>query len=138
MPKAVVEALEMVNIDHNYCQRRLSAQRSENLPAERFLHVSSIEQAGERISNGLIAQTLAQLQICQGQADVFGHCYCQPEPRLLRFPLQTVWQTSGAFRDRVQFFALKVHEPQGLALCHDRDTKVGPRKTIVQVQTPYI
>ena len=58
MAVSVVENLEMVDVEHRQRKRRLAAPSAAELPQQGLVEILTVEQSGERISNGLRAQDL--------------------------------------------------------------------------------
>src|SRR2546428_2152311 len=88
--QAVVEALEVVEVEHDQPQAAPTARQAVQLALERLLHVAPVEQAGQGIADGLGAQILTQFQVCQSQRRVFGDSHGQP--------LLGLYQSQWAFR----------------------------------------
>src|SRR5690348_3301655 len=59
----VVELLEMIDVAQNDAKTFRIASRAVHLARQRFVEVSSIEQAGDRIANGLRLKPLAKFQV---------------------------------------------------------------------------
>src|SRR5207245_2246621 len=76
--QAVVEALEVVEVEHDQPQAAPTARQAVQLALERLLHVAPVEQAGQGIADGLGAQILTQFQVRQSQRRVFGDSQGQP------------------------------------------------------------
>ena len=57
----VIEALEMIKVDHHHRQRFFLAQGAMDFPRQRLVEVTPVEQAGQRITNRLLEQFLGAL-----------------------------------------------------------------------------
>ena len=68
---AVVEGLEMVEVEGHHRQRLLAPAAARHLAPERFGQVTAIEQAGERIAYRQVAQALPQAQVGQRLRELF-------------------------------------------------------------------
>ena len=72
----VVEAFEMVNIDHQQRQAvvttlGLQSRRAQQFTLGRLLKDPPVVQPGQNIADGLLSQRLSQLQIADGQTHLF-------------------------------------------------------------------
>src|SRR5581483_9379244 len=56
----VVDALEMVDVDHDHADRAPVPAGAEDLEPEPFLHLAPVVQAGEGIVHRLLEQLVAQ------------------------------------------------------------------------------
>ena len=72
MAVAVVEILEVVQVEGQHGQRKVAPFAARYLPTEGFGQVAPIEQAGERVANRQVAQALPKLQVGQGQGQLIG------------------------------------------------------------------
>ena len=72
----VVEALEMVEIDHHDRQRAFAALGEADVAIEHVLHVAAVVEPGERVAQGLGAQLLAQRDIGEGERHGVGQGGC--------------------------------------------------------------
>src|SRR5512134_2391264 len=69
----IIEALEVIEVEHDHTDRALQPQRAVEFPLESLLQITPVEQACERITNGLLPQKVSQLQIGQCQDDTISH-----------------------------------------------------------------
>ena len=69
----VIEPLEVVQVEHERGERPLFAVGAAQFAFQRFLHVTPVIEARQRIADGLDVQRLAQAQAGQRQAQVIGH-----------------------------------------------------------------
>src|SRR5882762_3112805 len=68
VPERVVEALEVVDIDHHYTEGQAAAPGAALFPAERFLEVAAVMEAGQPVMHDLVLQAevcLRQLPLRQ-------------------------------------------------------------------------
>ena len=56
VPVPVIDAFEVVQVDHDQAERQVLAAQSRQLSLQRFVEVAAVEQAGQRIANSLFAQ----------------------------------------------------------------------------------
>ncbi len=82
MTERVVELLEEVEVDHHDAQGAATAFCAAELALERLLQIATVEEAGQRIANRLIAQRLTELEIRDGEAELIGHGGGEPLLRL--------------------------------------------------------
>jgi len=71
--KVIIEALEVVQVEHDNADGLLAARRPMDLPFERFFQVASVEQASHGVTDRPLPQGLAQSQVCQRQCNAVGH-----------------------------------------------------------------
>src|SRR4030042_2462330 len=72
MPIAIIKPLKVIQIQHHYSHFSTFAVDPMNFPFYGFLQVTPVEQAGERVPDGHMTEGFPQLQIRQGQSNVFG------------------------------------------------------------------
>src|SRR5436190_16277549 len=110
MAEGIVESLEMIQVQHQDSQRLFGPRHAVHLAFQRFLQVAAIEEAGQRIANGLSAQGLAQTGVCDR------------EPDLLR---ESADQQKLRFRySMVPFRHLEMDNAKRLSVCQHRDADV--------------
>src|SRR5579864_6227 len=73
MARAIIQLLEVVEVQHNDSERVLIPDRPAEFAFQRLFHVASIEQTGERVADSLDAQRLAQFQVPQSKPNLSGH-----------------------------------------------------------------
>ena len=78
----IVELLEEVEVDHHDAERAAAAFGAAELALEGLFQIATVEEAGQRIADRLIAQRLAELEIRDGEAELIGHGGGEPLLRL--------------------------------------------------------
>jgi len=68
MTEHVIELLEPVHIEHDNAETPVLTNSIWQFTLERLIQVASVEQARQRIADGLIAQLFAELEIRKGSA----------------------------------------------------------------------
>src|SRR5258708_4299867 len=114
MTEGVIQIFKMIDVDHQNAESRLLAGCPSQLPIKRFLHVTSIEQAGQRVSYRLYLQRVAHIQICQSKSRLLREC---TRETLLRNDV--LGCPSAAYT--VQSW-VDVQQSQGFAVCRHRYT----------------
>src|SRR5206468_7192151 len=69
---SVIGGLEVIEVEHDDSKRQLRTHGAANLAFKCLFQVAAIEEARERVTNGLIAESLAQAQICDGETYLLG------------------------------------------------------------------
>ena len=115
MPKTVVEALEVVNVQHQDSHRALLSLPMIDLSPQRFLHPAAIEQASEWIANRLIVEPVSELDVGERESRLLGGGGRQ----------LYVHQRSGTAGSPRVGRALDMEYPERLPLRHQRQTRVG-------------
>ncbi|WP_210214181.1 hypothetical protein, partial [Mesorhizobium sp. M2A.F.Ca.ET.037.01.1.1] len=59
----IVELVEVVDIEHDDCQRLARALHAPQFPAAGFFEITPVEQAGVRIADRLLPKRFAKAQI---------------------------------------------------------------------------
>src|SRR6266516_1402619 len=117
MAQAVVDALEVINIQSDYGQSVLLAVRARQLPQEEFLQKAAVVQTGERIADRLFMQGVANSQVSERKAGFLRHSRRKIQTRLYRI---------GIFRRRRFLFQeSQMQQSERLALREDRYAKIG-------------
>ena len=106
MTKAVIDAFEVVDVDHQAAYRLFIAHRLRHLGAQGIFQMMAVTQAGERIEEGFFQQGIAQTLVGQRQAERFSH------------QLQ-IGAGRGIFRSDV----LEGEQPNGFALGNHRNAE---------------
>src|SRR4029450_11084458 len=83
MTERVVEALEVIEIEHEDCKRCLVAGASMDFALQGFFEISPIEEAGQRIPNRLSTQRFAQPQISRRARDLLGNAHAECQMRVI-------------------------------------------------------
>src|SRR5260370_11216052 len=110
VPIGVVEAFEMVQIDHEDSQRLRRSRRAPYLAFQYLLQVTAVIQTGQGIAHRLGSQRFPQPYVGNGQSNL------SRKSRLER--------DLGWVQLRSLVGGLKVYDAQGLTLRQDRDTQV--------------
>src|SRR5207248_207112 len=122
--QGVVDTLEVIDIQSDYGESVLLAVRARQLPQEEFLEKAAVVQTGERITDRLFMQGVANSQVGEREAGFFGHS---------RREIQTGVDRIGIFRRcRFLFHATQMQQTERLALCEDRDAKIGWDRTRIR------
>src|SRR5688572_3048964 len=82
MTMGIVEMFETIQIDHNDAKWMQLSCSTAQFPFQRLIHLAPVEQAGQRITNGLLMQSLTQLGIIEYQSRQVGKE--APELNLIR------------------------------------------------------
>src|SRR5882672_2354977 len=69
--QAVVDALEVIDVQSDYGERVLLAVRARQFPQEEFLQKAAVVQTGERITDRLLMQGIADFQVGERKAGFF-------------------------------------------------------------------
>ena len=77
MPESIVESLEVIEVDHRDAEGGFPALCAIHVARQRLFQEASVEQSGQRITDGLFAQFLPQFQVGQRQLDCLGHRHGQ-------------------------------------------------------------
>src|SRR6267154_1025868 len=116
MAEHVIELLEPVHIEHDNAETPVLTNSIWQFTFERFIQVASVEQARQRIADGLIAQLFAELEIRKGKCGLFRHgdseLYIEFRNRSLR--------SHGSVRLRH-----KTQYPQCFPVGHERCAETG-------------
>jgi len=64
VPEAVVEVLEVVDVDHSQRDRPPGARRVRDIARQRLVEVAAVEQVGQGVADRLIAQSRLERRVC--------------------------------------------------------------------------
>ena len=81
MAKAIVEQLEFVDVCHNYAKASVVASRTVEFLFQRRFQKTAVIKTGERITDRLVMQLLAQAKVGQPQRGVFSGLLDHRQPR---------------------------------------------------------
>src|SRR5258708_24577735 len=70
MAEGIVEALEMVEVQHQHAESCPISFAARHLPVERLFEKTPVVQSGQRIPDRLLAKILPQADIAQRQCDL--------------------------------------------------------------------
>ena len=73
MAVQVVERLEVVQVEHHHAHRQAATLAAGQFAHQRLFQIAAVEQAGERVADGLDAQAILQGKIVQGHRQLLGH-----------------------------------------------------------------
>src|SRR5579872_2205425 len=79
VPEAVVELLEVIEVEHQDANLRPVSSSPVELPLQRFLHVSPVEQARQWVTDRLVSKPLSELEVGDSQGQMFGEGCCRLE-----------------------------------------------------------
>jgi len=68
----VIVFLEMIDIDRKDADAFSGARGSRKFAAAGLQHVAPVKKAGQRVADRLVAQLIAQFDVCDCEADLFG------------------------------------------------------------------
>ena len=71
-PKVVVVAFEVVEIEHHDGEGTVFAASGVEFAIQELLHVAAVVKAGERVADGLQAERFPEVEVGNGERDVFG------------------------------------------------------------------
>jgi hypothetical protein len=114
MAEGVVVALEVINVEHHDRQSAAAAEGTVDFAFERFLHVSAVEESGERVAGGLKPEGLMQVKVGNGEGDVFG----DGGSHLLAAAEIVRRRRRGGLRGRI--VVAKRKDSKGFAICDKR------------------
>src|SRR5882757_6406794 len=116
MAEHVVESLESVYVQHNDSEAPVLPNCVGQFTLERFIQVASVEQARQRIADGLIAQLFAELEIRKGKCGLFRHGDSELYIEFRNCSLPS--RGSVRFRHKTQY-------PQYFPVGHERCAETG-------------
>lgn len=73
MAEAVINRLEVVDIDHQAANRFIVTHGLRQLGLQGIFQMMAVTQAGERVKQGFFEQRVAQTLVGQRQPERFGH-----------------------------------------------------------------
>src|SRR5437588_815402 len=83
VPELVVEALEVVPIEHEHGERLTRALHPRDLTLERLLEKAPVVQPREVVADGLVPQGIPQFEVRERQRELVGEHGCQAKPVVL-------------------------------------------------------
>jgi hypothetical protein len=122
----IVEGLEMVDIDHDDADGFLFPGRARDFTLKILFHVPPVEQPGQRIPDGLVAEVFPEPDVRQRQGQHLG----QRRGDVLPGPLRP---------GRVPSYLLRpvpdVKQAKNVSLGHQRQADVSSRGGMLQMRT---
>ena len=118
MAMRVVDKLEVIDVHEHEANRSTGSTGAPKFAFERFLHVATVIEARELITNRLCAQRLSQFEIGQRERDVLGNRRGEANPRFRLELRKLVARIRGDGR------LTKVQQTERLSLRHHRHAEV--------------